>query len=345
MNSASERYSRQIIVPEVGQEGQEKLKKAKVLVIGAGALATPVCVYLVSAGVGSITLMDADVVDSTNLGRQFMHWDRDVGKDKVLSLKQKLEQMNPEVQVKTSSEMFHEGNAQALVSAHDFIIDGSDNFSTKFLINDACYFERKSFSHAGVLAFEGQTMTVTPESPCYRCVFETPPPEDHVPNCSTAGIIGPVAGVIGSIQALECIKYLIGKGELLTGRLLAFDSFAMKSRTISFKKNKKCPLCGESPSIKELKASGIPVCDLKVGAEGESYLITFKNNQTVIKAERFLKSENINVEPRVTPRQLSYECGICLEIQTVNFENVVAKIKSQGIEISRFGELNSLNNS
>ena len=211
-----ERYSRHIILKEVGAKGQKKLLKGKVLIIGAGGLGAPAAMYLAAAGVGTIGIVDADEVDLSNLQRQIIHSTADIGKAKVKSAKETMNAMNPDVEVKTYRMFVDASNIRELIREYDFIIDGTDNFPAKFLINDACVLEKKPFSHAGIIRFKGQLMTYVPgEGPCYRCVFKNPPPKDAVPTCKQAGVIGAMGGVIGSLQAMEAIKYLIGVGDLL----------------------------------------------------------------------------------------------------------------------------------
>lgn len=259
-----ERYSRQILLKQVGGKGQEKLLASKVLVVGAGGLGSPVSLYLAAAGVGTIGLIDGDCVDVTNLQRQIAHFTRDIGTPKVESAAEKLRAINPSVTVETYQELATASNAPELVGRYDFIIDGTDNFAAKFLINDACVLAGVPFSHAGILRFDGQLFTVIPgRSSCYRCVFGGPPPAGAVPSCSQAGVLGGVAGVIGSLQATEALKYLLGVGELLTNRMLIFDALAMRFREAKFKRNPRCPICGENPTITELRDEEQPVCDLK----------------------------------------------------------------------------------
>lgn len=258
-----ERYSRNILLKDVGIEGQEKIIDGKVLIIGAGGLGAPVSLYLAAAGVGTIGIVDGDVVDRTNLQRQVIHFTPDIDKPKVESAKEKIAKINPDVKVITHHELVFANNIMGLIKDYDFIIDGTDNFPAKFLINDACIMAKKPFSHGGVLRFDGQTMTVTPDSSCYRCVFNSPPPKDAVPTCSQAGILGAIAGMLGTIQATEALKFLLGKGELLTNRLLIFNAFNMQFRTTKFKKNSQCPVCGDSPNITELKDEEQAVCDFK----------------------------------------------------------------------------------
>ena len=245
-----ERYSRHIILKEVGAKGQKRLLNGKVLIIGAGGLA--------AAGVGTIGIADADDVDLSNLQRQIIHSTEDVGKPKVKSAKETMERMNPDVKVNTYHTFVDASNIRELIREYDFIIDGTDNFPAKFLINDACVIEKKPFSHAGIIRFQGQLMTYVPgKGPCYRCIFKDPPPKDAVPTCKQAG-------VIGSLQAMEAVKYLIGKGDLLTGYLLTFDALKMEFRKIKLPGNTHdCAVCGDHPTITEPIDYELNVCENK----------------------------------------------------------------------------------
>lgn len=250
-----ERYSRHIVLKEVGIEGQERLLKGKVLIIGAGGLGSPVAMYLTAAGVGTIGIADADRVDLSNLQRQIIHRTKDLGEWKVESAREKMESINPDVEIHTYHEFVKEDNIRDFIRTYDFVIDATDNFSSKFLINDACVLEGKPFCHAGILQFGGQLMTYVPgQGPCYRCVFQSPPPEGAVPGGRQAGIIGALAGVIGSLQAMEAVKYLVGVGELLTGRLLTYDALKMTFRTVKLPERvSTCAVCGDHPTIIDLK--------------------------------------------------------------------------------------------
>jgi molybdopterin/thiamine biosynthesis adenylyltransferase len=249
-----ERYSRHIILKEVGGRGQLRLLQGKVLIIGAGGLGSPVALYLAAAGVGTIGIADADVVAISNLQRQVIHATPDLGKPKVDSAREKMEAINPDVKVVTHQVWISAENIMDIIRDYDFIIDGTDNFAAKFLINDACVMAGKPYSHGGVLHFIGQTMTVIPgESACYRCIFPEPPPLNAIPTCSQAGVIGVLPGVVGTIQATEAIKYLLGVGKLLTGRLLVYDAEGMDFYASPIARQKKCPLCGENPTILELR--------------------------------------------------------------------------------------------
>lgn len=253
-NEQLERYSRHIILKEVGPKGQKKLMNGKVLIIGAGGLGAPAAMYLAAAGVGTIGIVDADEVDLSNLQRQIIHTTPDVGKAKVKSAKETMNAINPDVTVNTYRQFVTSENIMELIADYDFIIDGTDNFPAKFLINDACVMAEKPFSHAGIIRFKGQLMTYVPgEGPCYRCVFKNPPPKDAVPTCKQAGVIGAMGGVIGSLQAMEAIKYLLGVGDLLTGRLLTFDALKMEFYAVKLpKKVVDCAVCGEHPTITKL---------------------------------------------------------------------------------------------
>ena len=249
-----ERYSRHIILKEVGAKGQKKLLNAKVLIIGAGGLGAPAAMYLAAAGVGTIGIVDADEVDLSNLQRQIIHGTADVGKPKVQSAKETMNAMNPDVEVKTYHMFVDSTNIRELIREYDFIIDGTDNFPAKFLINDACVIEKKPFSHAGIIRFKGQLMTYVPgEGPCYRCVFKNPPPKA-------------MGGVIGSLQAMEAVKYIIGVGNLLTGYLLTYDALTMEFHKIKLPADThKCPVCGDNPTILEPIDYEQAACEFKPG--------------------------------------------------------------------------------
>lgn len=239
---------------QVGEAGQQKLLSSKVLLVGAGGLGSPVAVYLAAAGIGTIGIVDADKVDLTNLQRQIIHHTSDLGVEKVKSAQTKMQAINPDVTVKTYHELVSAGNIRKIIREYDFVIDATDNFPAKFLINDACFFEKKPFSHAGVLRFDGQLMTVIPgKTACYRCIFHSPPPADLARFFSRAGILGVLPGVIGTLQATEAIKYLLGIGNLLTDTLLTYNALTMEFRKVRCKRNPNCLLCGPNPKITELK--------------------------------------------------------------------------------------------
>jgi len=250
----AERYGRHIVLEQVGGSGQEKLLASKVLIIGVGGLGSPASLYLAAAGVGTIGIVDADKVELANLQRQIIHHTDDVGQEKVKSAQAKMQAMNPDVTVKTYPQSVEADNIREIIRPYDFVIDATDNFRAKFLINDACYGERLAFSHAGVLQYGGQSMTILPgKTACYRCVFESPPPVESVPACAEVGILNTVPGVMGLVQATEALKYLLGIGELLTNTLLAYDALEMEFRKIKLDVNPDCPLCGTNPRITTLR--------------------------------------------------------------------------------------------
>lgn len=264
-----ERYSRHIILSEVGVEGQEKLLNSKVLIIGTGGLGAPAAMYLAAAGIGTIGLVDGDAVDLSNLQRQIIHQTADVGKLKAESGKETINAINPDVKVITYNEFATSENIMDIIKDqdYDFILDGTDNFPAKFLINDACVLAKKPFSHAGIIRFQGQLTTYIPDNgtPCYRCIFQSPPPEGVVPTCREAGVIGAMGGIIGTLQAMEAIKYLLGLGETLAGYLLTYDALKMEFKKIKINHNKKCGVCGDNPTIDTLIDYAKPACDLKTG--------------------------------------------------------------------------------
>lgn len=256
------RYSRHILLKDVGVEGQEKIRNGKVLVVGAGGLGAPVALYLAAAGVGTIGIVDGDVVDLSNLQRQVIHFTGDVGHPKVESARDKMLAINPNVKVNTIREFLMSDNALDIIKDYDFIVDGTDNFPVKFLINDACVMAGIPFSHGGILRFEGQTFTHLPGTACYRCLFKSPPPANAVPTCSQAGVLGAIAGMLGTIQAAETLKYLTGVGELLTNKLLTFNAKTMDFRKINTRRQASCAICGDNPTITELIDYEQAVCDL-----------------------------------------------------------------------------------
>lgn len=264
-NDQLQRYSRHIILKEVGVKGQQKLMKGKVLIIGAGGLGAPAAMFLAAAGVGTIGIADADTVDLSNLQRQIIHDTGDVGKPKVISAQQSIARMNPDVRVVPYQEWVDSSNIGQIIADqdYDFILDATDNFPVKFLINDACVMLGKPFSHAGIIRFQGQLTTYLPgEGACYRCIFRMPPPEGAVPTCSQAGVLGVMGGVIGTLQATEAMKYLLGVGELLNGKLLTYNALDMSFRKVAVQADHQCPVCGAAPSITRLIDYEQEVCDL-----------------------------------------------------------------------------------
>jgi sulfur-carrier protein adenylyltransferase/sulfurtransferase len=248
------RYSRHLILPEVGKDGQEKLKAASILLIGAGGLGSPLALYLAAAGVGRLGLSDFDVVDFSNLQRQVIHGTSDVGRKKTESARDRIKEINPGVDV-----VIHEGNftaktAKAIAAPYDIIIDGTDNFPTRYLANDVSVLLGKPNIYGSIFRFEGQASVFDPKrgGPCYRCLYPEPPPPGMVPSCAEGGVLGVLPGIIGLIQATEAIKIILGQGDLLVGRLLLFDALGMKFRELKLKRDPRCPLCGDHPTIKEL---------------------------------------------------------------------------------------------
>jgi len=246
------RYSRHIIMGDVGSSGQRKLMQSKALIIGAGGLGSPSAVYLALAGVGTIGIVDFDVVELSNLQRQILHHTSDVGRSKVDSARDNIKSYNPDVNVVLHDVRLESDNAIDIISQYDLVINGADNFATRYLVNDACYLLNKTLVDGSILIFDGQATVFLPGEGCYRCLFPEPPPPGMVPNCAEAGVLGALTGLVGSIQATEALKQLIGIGESLTSRLLLIDALSMTFREVKLKRNPSCPLCGDSPTVTEL---------------------------------------------------------------------------------------------
>jgi molybdopterin/thiamine biosynthesis adenylyltransferase len=246
------RYSRHLIMPNVGSVGQRKMLDGRVLVIGAGGLGSPIALYLALAGVGTIGIVDFDVVDVSNLQRQILHTDADVGRRKVQSAEETLLAHNPGINVEIHEEAINSENAMRIISDYDIVVNGADNFSTRYLVNDAAYLAGKPLVDGAILVFDGRATTYLPGQGCYRCMYPDPPPPGEVPNCSEAGVIGALPGVVGSIQALEVIKLLLGAGETLSGRLLMIDALSMEFTELKVRKDPHCKLCGDNPEVTEL---------------------------------------------------------------------------------------------
>ena len=247
-----ERYSRQIILEEMGVAGQRKLLESKVLVVGAGGLGSPASLYLAAAGVGTLGIVDGDRVDLTNLQRQVLHYTHDLGRPKTQSARRTLEDINPDVTVRPYQTVLTSENALDIIRDYDVVVNGSDNFPTRYLVNDASVFLGKPLIDASILKWEGQATTFLPGQGCYRCLFPTPPPPGTVPSCAEGGIVGAVAGFMGTLQALEAVKVLLGRGETLANRLLIFDALSGELRTLRWSRNPNCPVCGDHPTITEL---------------------------------------------------------------------------------------------
>ncbi|MEA3335203.1 MAG: molybdopterin-synthase adenylyltransferase MoeB [Chloroflexota bacterium] len=255
-----QRYSRHVLLPEVGQQGQLKLLDARVLLVGAGGLGSPAALYLAAAGVGTLGIIDFDVVDLSNLQRQILHGESWLGQPKVESAIARLNDLNPDVQVVPYQEPITSANALGIIKDYDIVLNGSDNFPTRYLVNDACHFLRKPLVDASIFMFEGQVTVYHPGSPeegieqgpCYRCLYPDPPPPGEVPSCAEAGVLGVLPGIVGSIQAVEAIKLILGKGESLIGRLLLFDAMDMSFHTLNVRRDSECPVCGSNPTITAL---------------------------------------------------------------------------------------------
>jgi sulfur-carrier protein adenylyltransferase/sulfurtransferase len=252
-NEEIARYSRHLILPEVGMEGQKKLKAAKVLCVGTGGLGSPLALYLAAAGVGTIGLVDFDVVDSSNLQRQIIHSTADIGRPKIDSAEEKLKGLNPFINIVKFETMLTSANALEIISQFDVIADGTDNFQTRYLVNDACVLTGKPNAYGSIFRFEGQaSVFATKDGPCYRCLYPEPPPPGLVPSCAEGGVLGILPGLVGVIQATEAIKLILGIGEPLIGRLLLVDALNMKFRQLKLRKNPDCPVCGTNPTVTEL---------------------------------------------------------------------------------------------
>lgn len=262
-----ERYSRHLLLPEVGEEGQRRLKLARVLCVGAGGLGSPAALYLAAAGVGTLGIVDFDVVDFSNLQRQIIHGTPDVGRSKLESAQARIEALNPEVRVEAFDAHFSVANAKALVEAFDVVVDGTDNFPARYLVNDACVMYGRPNAWGSIFRFEGQaSVFAAPGGPCYRCLHPEPPPAGLVPSCAEAGVLGVLPGIIGTIQATEALKLILGIGDPLIGRFLVYDALKMRFRELKLPKDPDCPVCGVRPTITSLRASAAS-CDVRSTAQ------------------------------------------------------------------------------
>ena len=326
------RYSRHLIMPEVGMEGQRKLKAASILLIGTGGLGSPLGLYLAAAGIGRLGLVDFDVVDYSNLQRQIVHGTKDVGRPKIQSAKERLSDINPHVQIDTYEVAFRADNALQIAQDYDVIIDGTDNFQTRYLANDVSVLLGKPNVYGSIFRFDGQASVFYPKAggPCYRCLYPEPPPPGLVPSCEEGGVLGILPGIIGVIQATEAIKLIIGQGETLIGRLLLFDALKMKFKELKLRRNPECPICGDHPTIKELidydQFCGLtPPAQAEKVASADDWEIT--PTQLKAKLERGEKLTIIDVrEPH--------------EWQISNLENYGARLIPLGEFPARVGELN-----
>jgi len=282
------RYSRHLLIPDVGLEGQKKLKAASVLIVGTGGLGSPVALYLAAAGVGRIGLVDYDVVDFSNLQRQVIHGESHLGDLKVDSARERMLDLNPEIQIDTYNEIINSDNAFRIAEPYDIIVDGTDNFPTRYLINDLCVLTGKTNVYGSIFRFDGQASVFSAEDgPCYRCLFPEPPPPGLVPSCAEGGVLGVLPGTIGSIQATETLKLILGIGEPLIGRLLLFDALDLAFQTVKLHKNPDCKICGKHPEITGLidyeEFCGMPAHDQSEGSAGEEWDITAQQLSSMLK--------------------------------------------------------------
>ena len=248
-----ERYSRHIILPEVGGSGQQKMLEARILLPGAGGLGSPAAYYLAAAGIGNLGIVDFDRVDLSNLQRQIIHSTERIGMLKTESAKKTIEALNPDVNISLYNERLDSSNIMNLIEGYDYIVDGSDNFPTRYLVNDACIMRNKTLIHGSIYRFEGQVTVFKPgDGPCYRCLYPEPPPPGMVPNCQEGGVLGVLAGVIGNLQVVEVLKLVLGIGKTLVGKLLIYDALNTEFRNLRLRKDTNCPICSEKPTIKEL---------------------------------------------------------------------------------------------
>jgi sulfur-carrier protein adenylyltransferase/sulfurtransferase len=294
-NDEIARYSRHLIMPEVTMEGQRRLKAARVLCIGTGGLGSPIALYLAAAGVGTIGLVDFDVVDFSNLQRQILHGTKDVGRKKLNSARDRIKDVNPNVAVVLHDAMFRADNAIEIASPYDVVIDGTDNFPTRYLSNDVCVLLRKPNIYGSIFRFEGQCTVFAPHlgGPCYRCLYPEPPPPGMVPSCAEGGVLGVLPGVVGVMQAIEAVKLIVGIGEPLVGRLVHFDALRMTFREFKVRRDPSCPICSEHPSIRELidyeQFCGIPQAQAREEAEPPVPEISVEELQArIARGDRFV---------------------------------------------------------
>jgi adenylyltransferase/sulfurtransferase len=304
-----QRYSRHALVPEIGETGQRRLKAARVLCVGAGGLGSPAALYLAAAGIGTLGIVDFDVVDLSNLQRQIIHTTADVGRSKLESARAKIVAINPEVAVETFEAPFSVSNARTLVDAFDVVVDGTDNFPARYLVNDACVLYGKPNAWGSIFRFEGQAAVfAAPGGPCYRCLHPEPPPPGLVPSCAEAGVLGVLPGVIGTIQATEAIKLILGIGEPLIGRLLMYDALKMRIRELKLPKDPDCPICGMRPSITDLRETGDFCCSEK----GDSPLFSLEKGTAAEMTVRDLKARiDAGDPPLILDVREPFEASIC----------------------------------
>jgi sulfur-carrier protein adenylyltransferase/sulfurtransferase len=299
-NDEIARYSRHLIMPEVTLDGQKRIKASSILCIGAGGLGSPIALYLAAAGIGRMGLVDYDIVDFSNLQRQILHGTDDVGRKKLNSARDRIKAVNPNVRVDLHDTLFRSENAMQLVQDYDIVIDGTDNFPTRYLSNDVCVLTKKPNIYGSIFRFDGQCTVFAPHlgGPCYRCMFPEPPPPGMVPSCAEGGVLGVLPGIIGVMQAIEAIKMIIGIGESLIGRLVSFDALQLRFKEFKIRKDPKCPICGDHPTIHELidydQFCGIPQADAEAAKELEVPTIT----ATELKAKIDRKDQFVLVDVR-----------------------------------------------
>ena len=326
------RYARHLALPEVGLEGQQRLKEGRVLCVGAGGLGSPLALYLAAAGVGTIGIVEFDEVDESNLQRQILHGTKDVGRPKLASAADRLRDVNPHVRVVPHDARLTSANALEIVAAYDIVVDGTDNFPTRYLVNDACVLSGKPNVYGSVFRWEGQVSVFATEGgPCYRCLFREPPPPGLVPNCAEGGVVGVLPGIIGSVQALEAIKLLLGAGTSLAGRLLIFDALALEWREVSLRRNPSCPVCGDEPTQRELIDYEI-FCG--VGAEAPA-----AGSADAAAGAGTAAAAVTEVEPGVAAQQLASDVPPYLLDVREPWEWAVSNLADRGARLIPLGEL------
>ena len=335
-NAEIKRYSRHLIMPEVGMKGQKKLKAASVLLIGAGGLGSPLAMYLAAAGIGRIGLVDYDVVDYSNLQRQIIHGTKDVGRSKLDSAADRIRDLNPYVQLDLYNEPLTSANALQLFAPYDVIIDGTDNFPTRYLTNDACVLLGKPNVYGSIFRFDGQaSVFYAKEGPCYRCLFPEPPPPGLVPSCAEGGVLGILPGTIGAIQATEAVKLILGIGEPLIGRLMLYDALSLSFTEVRVRKNPHCPICGENPTITTLidyeQFCGMPAHDRSLYGQHEGHLDGVAQITPAQLQQRLAAGDNLVILDVREPH----------EWEIVNLQHLGAFLIPKGQVVERLGELDT----
>jgi len=303
------RYSRHLLLPEIGEDGQRRLKAARVLCVGAGGLGSPALLYLAAAGVGTLGIVDFDVVEVTNLQRQIVHGTPDVGRRKLDSARDRIAAINPEVRVETCADAFSVANAKQLVESFDVVVDGTDNFPARYLVNDACVLYGRPNAWGSIHRFEGQaSVFAAPGGPCYRCLHPEPPPDGLVPSCAEAGVLGVLPGVIGTMQATEAIKLVLGIGDPLVGRLVVYDALKMRFRELKLPKDPECPICGNRPTIAALRETGV-TCSTKNG--DSPHFSQKKGTAAEVSASELKAQLDAGSAPAILDVREPWEAAIC----------------------------------